>query len=87
MEHSRQLDVGGVSRGAGDLLDRVHAGDALPDDVQLRVVAPRLRVARRQLDDLRLLATLDLDLGRDEALSHSRARVSAAASTARTIFG
>ena len=70
VQHAWELDVRRVSRGSGGLLDRVDSGRALPDDAQLGVVTPWFRLARRQLDDLRLFAPFDLDLGRDESFSH-----------------
>ena len=68
-DHAGATDVGGVARTARGLLEGIDARDALAHHAEPGIGAPRRDGERRNLDDLGLLAPLDLDGRGDEALA------------------
>ena len=61
MQHPDAHRVSGVARSTCHLVGRVGPLDPPSNDVQLGVDSPRKRIVLGELDDLRLLASLDLD--------------------------
>ena len=88
VQHGGVVQIGRVARAARDLLECIRARDALADNGQRRVVAPRFGLEVRPLDDLDLFAAFDLDLGADKTLRAGRRQaVLAIASAIRARIG